>query len=204
MICDVLPGSPAQAAGLQARDIISAVDGASISALPYYTAMMYLHDPAVPLAVTVLRGQQTFQFQVPAVAADDRYYRDTSIDPHESLIPELGIFGKTLNSTLALGLGLRSDTGIYVVATTAGDDEGGAGLAPGDVIASLNGTPIPNMLELRNAIHGLTPGKALVMQIERHGRFLYVERDLEQRPFVSGTARDRAGDSKTVPGQDRR
>jgi serine protease Do len=100
MISDVLPGSPAEDAGLRPRDIISSVDGASISALPYYNAMMYLHDPAVPLAVTVLRGQQTLQFQVPAVASDDRYLRDISIDPHESLIPELGIFGKILNPTL--------------------------------------------------------------------------------------------------------
>ena len=68
-----------------------------------------------------------------------------SIDPHESLISELGIFGKTLNPTLALGIGLRSDTGVYVVATTAGDDDDGAGLAPGDVIASLNGMPILNI-----------------------------------------------------------
>jgi S1-C subfamily serine protease len=45
MISDVLPGSPAQAAGLQARDLITAVDGAAIAGLPYYTALMYLHDP---------------------------------------------------------------------------------------------------------------------------------------------------------------
>ena len=31
--------------------------------------MMYLHDPAVPVAVTALRGDQTLQFQVPAVSA---------------------------------------------------------------------------------------------------------------------------------------
>ena len=57
MISDVLPGSPAEDAGLRPRDIITAVDSAAISALPYYTAMMYLHDPAVPVAVTALRGQ---------------------------------------------------------------------------------------------------------------------------------------------------
>ena len=45
MISDVLPGSPAEDAGLRPRDIITAVDGASVSALPYYAAMMYLHDP---------------------------------------------------------------------------------------------------------------------------------------------------------------
>ena len=131
MISDVLPGSPAEEAGLRPRDIISAVDGASISALPYYNAMMYLHDPAVPLAVTVLRGEQTLQFQVPAVASDDRDMRDIAIDPHESLIPELGIFGKTINSMLALRSGLRSNTGVYVVATTAGYEDSGTGLALG-------------------------------------------------------------------------
>ena len=36
MICDVLPDSPAEAAGLRPRDVIAAVDGAAISALPYY------------------------------------------------------------------------------------------------------------------------------------------------------------------------
>ena len=181
MISDVLPGSPADAAGLLPQDIVSAVDGASISALPYYNAMMYLHDPAVPLDVTVLRGQETLHFQVAAVAVDDRDYRDASIDPHESLISELGIFGKTLNSTLTLGIGLRSDTGVYVVATTAGDADGGAGLAPGDVIASLNGTPILNMQHLRTAVREVIGRKPVVMQIERHGRFLYIEPDFENR-----------------------
>ena len=187
MISDVLPGSPAEDAGLRPRDIITAVDGASILALPYYAAMMYLHDPAVPVAVTVLRGQQTVEFQVPAVAVDDQLYADTSIDPHESLVPELGIFGKALDSTLARRSGLRSKLGIYVLATTAGNDDSGGGFAPGDVIVSLNGVPISRMQDLRGAIHELAGGKPVVVQIERNSQFLYIEQELEQRPPASGT-----------------
>jgi hypothetical protein len=156
--------------------------------------MMYLHDPAVPVAVTALRGDQTLQFQVPALAVDDQDYRDTSIDPQGSLIPALGIFGKTVNYTLARRIGLRSDTGIYVVATSAGHEDSGTGLAPGDVIASLNGMPILSMQELRGALGELTGGKPAVVQIERHGQFLYIERELEQRPPESGTDRGRKGD----------
>jgi len=203
MVSDVLPGSPAEAAGLRPRDILTAVDGASISALPYYNAMMYLHDPSVPVDVTVLRGQETLHYQVPAVAVDDRYYRDTSIDPHESLISELGIFGKTLNPTLVVGIGLRSNSGVYVVATTAADDNNGAGLAPGDVIASLNGTPIVNAQELRMAARELIGHNPVVMQIERHGRFLYIEPDFEDRQSVSAADRDAASDTKTAPARDR-
>ena len=63
------------------------------------------------------------------------------------------------------------------MATTAGDEDG-AGLAPGDLIASLNGIQILNIQELRKATREVIGRKPVVMQIERHGRFLYIEPDL--------------------------
>ncbi len=182
VIRDVLPGSPADTIGLRPLDIVSAIDGAAVSALPYYTAMMYLHNPSDPVAVSVLRGEQTIEFQVPAVTADEEYDRDTSFDPQESLIAELGIFGKTVNATLALQGGLRSNAGIYVMATTAGNEDTATGLAPGDVIASLNGMPLLSIQELRGAINSLKRGKPAILQIERNGRYLYIEREFEHRP----------------------
>jgi serine protease Do len=181
MISDVLPDSPAEAAGLRPRDIITVVDGSSISALPYYTAMMYLHDPTVPVAVTALRGDQTLQFQVPAVTADDQYFKDLSIDPLESFIPELGIFGKSISSAPILRNSVRSDIGIYVVARTSGNDDPGTELAPGDVIASLNGTPLRSVQELRRALQELAGDKPAILQIERIGQFIYIEREVDRR-----------------------
>jgi len=181
MIADVLPDSPAEEAGLRPRDIIAAVDGAATSALPYYTAMMYLHDPSLPVAVTVLRGSRTLQFQVPAVAADEHLLKELSIDPLDSFIPELGIFGKSLSSAQILGYGTRSDTGIYVVATASVADDSGTDLAPGDIIASFNGKPLKSIQELRGKIHELSAGEVAVLQIERSGQFLYIERELDQR-----------------------
>jgi len=199
MISDVVPDSPAQLAGLKPRDIVTGVDGASISALPYYNAMMYLHDPAVPVDVTVLRGQETLHFQVPALAVDDQFYKDTSIDPRESLVSELGIFGKTLNSTLVLGMGLRSNVGVYVVATTAGDDDNGAGLDPGDVITALNGVPVLSVEELRKTAREVVGRKPVVIQVERHGRYVYIEPDFDDRPPRSAPDQDAADNSKAVP-----
>ena len=194
MISDVLPGSPADDAGLRPRDIVTSVDGASISALPYYGAMMYLHDPAVPVAVTVLRGQQTLQFQVPAVSVDDSDYRDLSIDPHESLVPEFGIFGKSLSTMVAVRGAVRSDTGIYVMAITAANGPSDTGLLPGDVIVSLNGLPVSSMQDLRGVLHQVAPGKPAIVQIERAGQLVYLERELEQQD----------GRSKAEPAQRRR
>ncbi len=182
MISDVLPGSPAKIAGLQPQDIITEVDGSTVSALPYYAAMMYLHDPTVPVAVTVLRGTETLRFQVQAVAMDDREFDDTSIDPHDSPISELGVFGKTVSSLFALRNGLRSKVGVYVLATTTGNDDSPSGLTAGDVVASLNGVPILGVQDLRETIYDLAEGKPAVFQIERHGQFVYVERELDKLP----------------------
>ena len=175
MISDVVPRSPADSAGLRPRDIITAIDGTAISALPFYNAMMYLHDPAVPVAVSALRGSQMLEFQVPAVSANDQADATASFDPIESLIPELGIFGKTVTVSLDLRNGLRSNTGVYVVAITAGNQASSTMLAPGDVIVSLNGQQILSMRELRDVVHKLT-GQPAVFEIERQGQFLYIER----------------------------
>ncbi|SPF53888.1 hypothetical protein SBA4_5900002 [Candidatus Sulfopaludibacter sp. SbA4] len=71
------------------------------------------------------------------------------------------------------------------------------------MIASLNGMPILNIQELRKATREVIGRKPVVMQIERHGRFLYIEPDFEDRPSASDTDRDTASDSKTVPARDR-
>jgi hypothetical protein len=70
------------------------------------------------------------------------------------------------------------------------------------VIASLNGQPILNIQELRKAAREMAGRKAVVMQIERHGRFFYIEPDFEDREAVSSD-RDAAGDSKTVPAREK-
>jgi S1-C subfamily serine protease len=82
---------------------------------------------------------------------------------------------------------VRSDTGIYVVETTSGNDPG-TELAPGDVIASLNGTPLRSVQELRGALHELAGGKPAVLQIERIGQFVYIEREVDRRSPESGMA----------------
>ena len=57
-------------------------------------------------------------------------------------------------------------------------EEGVAALEAGDVITSFNGKPILDINELRGALHELA-GKPAVLQIERRGQFLYIEREIE-------------------------
>jgi S1-C subfamily serine protease len=61
------------------------------------------------------------------------------------------------------------------------------------VITSLNGTPVASTQELRGAIQELADGKPAVVQIERNGLFIYLEREVEKRGLL-----------KAEPGRGRR
>jgi serine protease Do len=63
-----------------------------------------------------------------------------------------------------------------IVAARAGEAEysGQGGLKLGDVIYSVNTTPVSSLDALRNALDALKTADALVLQIERDGKLLYL------------------------------
>ncbi len=176
IIADVLPGAPAARTGLRSRDIVTQVDGTPVPSLPYFVATMYLHDPAKPVAMTVLRGRDTLHFSVTAISADDRDNDDFDGSPDlpDNVIGELGIFGKTVTPALASRFHLRSTAGIYVIATTTESDDSDTGFVTGDVIVALNETPVLSVQQLRLAMDRLPDNKAVVVQVERHSQFRFL------------------------------
>ena len=60
----VLPGSPADNAGLQERDIITAVDGNKIDQSHSLTSWLNQHQPGDKVTLTILRGEDTKKVEV--------------------------------------------------------------------------------------------------------------------------------------------
>ncbi len=74
---------------------------------------------------------------------------------------------------------LREPTGVLVAALAAEAPTGGAGFQQGDIIHSINGTPIRDLAGLRSAVGRLNAGDPVVVQIERVGQFLFIAFDVE-------------------------
>ena len=49
ILSDIDPGGPAAAAGLQAKDVVTTMDGFRVDALPKYTAFLYVHKRGTPI-----------------------------------------------------------------------------------------------------------------------------------------------------------
>ena len=101
------------------------------------------------------------------------------VKPEKNIIARLGILGIDINRRSAQMLpDLRKKYGVVVAARAAGSTYSTA-LDPGDVIYAVNGGVVTSVAALRQALDKLKPTDPMVLQIERDGRLMYLEMELE-------------------------
>jgi len=69
ILSDIDSGGPAAAAGLQAKDVVTTMDGLRVDALPKYTAFLYVHKRNTPIRMEVLRDGKPVTVSVTPVDA---------------------------------------------------------------------------------------------------------------------------------------
>jgi serine protease Do len=178
---DIDDGGPAAAAGLQPRDIVTAMDAFPIDSLPKYTAYLYIHKRGTPIQMQILRDGKPATVSVTPV--DGPTVIDSLSDliqPARDLIPSLGIFVINLNDSLAGELGsLRSRTGVLVAGILGEEPATLANLEVGDVIRSINGKSLSSSDELRGQLATFKAGDAVVLEVERQSVLQYVAFEME-------------------------
>jgi len=103
-----------------------------------------------------------------------------AVDPEKSLVPRLGILAIDLNEQFrALVEDLRIPNGVVVVARAAELLVPDTGLRAGDVIHTLNTTPIDSVDSLRAIMGDLKPNSLVVLQVERDGKLQWLTFEME-------------------------
>ena len=181
IIADVDPNGAAKAAGVQPGDIIESFDGMAIYSLPSLTGAVFVHPIDQPVALKVLRGQETLTLEIRAPEA----MRPTDLlaelaTTDKGLVRRLGVVGADIDERIrAIMPHLRSGSGVVVGARIQDASSAETGLKAGDVIRSLNQAQIDSLDTLRKAVRGLKAGEAVALQIERDGKLAYLAFEME-------------------------
>jgi serine protease Do len=175
VISDVLPAGPSEAAGLRIGDVLLAIDGKAAGSVPYVAFHLMSRESGDRVHLDVLRGTLRLGFDVALMEPPKDMDQITALaDPEKSLVPTLGILVVEIDKRIAAMLPeLRDPFGIIVAARAAGATAE-VPLTTGDVIRSLNGEPMTTLDRLRNALKNLPPGAAVVLQIQRDQKLMYV------------------------------
>jgi serine protease Do len=173
---DVVPDSSAQHSGLLRGDIVLAVDNKHFQDPRALSVFLFQRQVGDLTAFKIQRSTEVLTLNVPVTERE----RDPEsiLDPTQSadnIIPKLGIVGMQITDSVAqLIPPTRSPGGILVTALTAGGNASLFGLQPGDVLHSLNRTPLDSLETLRKVLAVLKPGDPVVFSIERGGQWNYI------------------------------
>ena len=180
LISDVTPDGPADIAGLLVQDIVLTVDGRPITGLPGLSAALYQHPPDQDVALTVLRGSSRISLEISALQRYDQEEDLSVLATPNNRIARLGIFAADLEYNFQSVVGnFRSPGGVVVVAQTSGPNALKLRLQAGDIIRSLNTTPMGSVDQLRTAVRAFNSGDPVVLQIERGEKLQYVAFEMD-------------------------
>lgn len=181
LVADVEPEGPADVAGIHRRDVILAFNNAPIASARQFISAIYQEPPGAVIPVRVKRGDREIvcSLRTRARSAPPPSLVNL-VSPARNFIRRLGIYCIEISQAPAdLIPDLRRHYGVVVAAKSADGQSRFIDLQPGDVIDSINNTPVASVDFFRSKIDALTRGDAVALQIQRGGRFQFIGFEIE-------------------------
>jgi serine protease Do len=192
LIASVSENGPAQAAGIQAGDVVTSFDGRPVGdmkRLPRLVAETPV-DKTVPVTVWRKRGETKVQVKIGRLEESDQQQASTQEAPKKGGGKEQGGIIKTLGLTLSNitpelkeKYSLADDSKGVVVVDVAKDSPAAAkGLRPGDMIMEAAQEEVKNPGEVSGRIDEAKKSgrKSILLLVERQGDLRFVALRLDQ------------------------
>lgn len=181
IVSDVLPGGPAESAGLKVGDILISANGRPVDSVAAMMGLFFEHGSGTPIKLQVLRGTEQLDFGIVPLEQEHEADRLADLaDPTKGLLPALGILGMTVDQRVAGIIGpLRINSGVIVAGRLQSSSGIDTGLQASDVIHMINGDFVLGVDPLKSALARLRPGDPVALLVERRGQLTYVAFDMQ-------------------------
>ncbi len=174
---DVRPGSSAAMAGLEIGDIVLSLNGKAMENARQLQVNLYSVPVDSLVEVEVLRKGRTFRRRVKVTELPNDPDRFAALVNREvATIPQIGVMGLQIDTKVRDMLpATRRPRGILVANVIASAGRPAGVLENGDIIYTVNRTPVTTLDEIKGALAHTKPGDTVVLQVERAEKLRYVE-----------------------------
>lgn len=181
IIIEVMPGSPAEDAGLRAGDVVIAVDGESLGVERGLAELIAGYEPGDRIRLTVTRpGEGQLEVKVRLAEHPDREgapylgvrfsVSPSPVPPGSRLFPHQGEEGfdhHQMPFAMPGIPGVTVEQGVIVYSVTEDGPASAAGLQEGDVILALDGEPMETPEQLVEAVGRYKAGDRVTLTFLR-------------------------------------
>jgi serine protease Do len=180
LVSKVLPGSPAEKAGLQIGDIITEFNGQQIETsgdLPPMVGMTPINDKAT---LTVIRQGETksIDFKIGLLADETNKSADVKATPK---LPQNRLGVNIIDLTDAQREALQiAKNGVLVQDVAKGSTAKDAGIQRGDVILRIQNNIIRDAADFDKIVKKLPIGKSVAILIQRQGNPVFLAIKIEK------------------------
>ncbi len=165
LVTEVFKGDPADKAGIQARDVITLVDGRKVETTRELTRLIAGIGVGDRTKIHVIRDGRKKTFTVEIAKREEA--RITAHRPRPEKEDRLGIRVGEITPETARSFNMREDDGVVVTDVASGGKGAEAGLRAGDVIKEINHKPIRSVNDYTEAVDAVDAGEEIQFFIRR-------------------------------------
>ncbi len=175
LVSDVMPGSPAASAGIQAGDIIISVNGTAVDKVRTLRNTIADTLPGTPVQIGVFRDGREETFDVVLDELEDELVRlsghgsDRSDDREQETSTDAGLTVQTLTPELARSMKTPVEKGVVVMKIESGSLASRAMVRPGDVIVSVDNRPVSSAQEFGELLERGDFEGGILLRLVRNG-----------------------------------
>src|SRR5213594_3467097 len=165
LVAEVMKGSPAEAAGLKAGDVVVELCGTPINEVPDLQRRIAAVKPGQTMKLTVIREKKP----VPVTVKIGEMPADEPVVAEALGTNEWGFSVESLTGDAALRFDLPVSRGLLVTDVQPGSPAEKAGLRRGDVILEIARRPADDPANLYRVLGALKPGESVLIYVHRAG-----------------------------------
>ncbi len=163
LVAQVMPGGPAEKAGIEQGDVIVNFDGKEIASSKDLPRIVAATPIGKTVTVKLLRDGKAVDQQVKVGEMEEKGERVANAPSRKSL----GIAVQNLTPEIANELGVKKERGVVVTQVEPGSPAAEAGIQTGDVVQEVNRKPVNSVDDFIQKVDKAKDGDSVLLLIQR-------------------------------------
>lgn len=165
IVQSVLPGGPAARSGLQAADVITAIDGKPVETTQQLRDEVRRRNVGDLVSLDVARAGKNLQIKLKTQEQIDVVKIAGESAPADSAATSLGLTVHSVTRELAEHFGVKPVEGVIVVDVQKNSPAEDNDIKAGDIITSINQQPLSNLRQFEDALKKADLKKGLLINL---------------------------------------